>query len=294
MRALFKALLKGSGTPVLQTVDAAGETILSAGNIWTSAHARRIALREGGLEPGGVLCSAQGGFAAVIDLVACAIGGFTVLPLSTAGCAVLRSNVSETQGQGGAQIAFTAAEGGCTLHLARLPAALAQRPGALLAVPGAAADPLAALRVFTGAEIERELVQLAQRLSPVQGGARLSYRSGQHDTGLVCDLLLAMTCRQTIYLRDAGATDPRTAIAEMIDLAVDEVAMPPAMREAVAREARRAGPAERAVLSRIRVFSEKAQRGATRGSAQVSAERLVPAPPQPKPAASAQLLVPLF
>jgi len=233
MRALFKALLKGSGTPVLQTLDGGEETILSAGNIWTSAHTRRIALSDAGLARGGLVGSAAGGFQAIIDFVACAIGGFVYLPLSPEGWARLRADLAARPVEAPAGTMLIGADGASTFHPGVLPAALggAERLAGcqlVLAGPGGAT-------CFTGAALESGLAALAARLATPQGGTRLSACGHHHAIGFVVDTLLALTRRQTIYLRRPDPARPAAQwIAEFRELGVEDLVMPPALLAASA------------------------------------------------------------
>ncbi|MEE4206885.1 MAG: hypothetical protein V2I39_11370 [Erythrobacter sp.] len=213
MRALFKELLKGHGTPVLQTRDAEGETILSAANIWTSAHARRIELRESGLAPGNMLVSEpRSAFEAVIDLVACAIGGFVYLPAAAPAPASLRDRIAAT-------------------------------PGALLALPGC--DPA----ILTGKAIAEAITRLSRELGTPVGGTRLSCRASHCDKGLVIDLLLGLWNRQTIHLRAPDWLAHAEGIAEAVSLDVDDLVLAPADLDALGDLA----PQARAGLSRMRL-----------------------------------------
>jgi len=260
MRALFKQLMKGSGTPVLQTCDARGETILSAGNIWTSAHARRNALREEGLVPGDVLCGERGGFDSVIDFVACTIGGFVYLPLESQGLAALRAQLARGQCSGREGIVLVDQRGAHEHFRCGLPALLdplRDSPGALLALAGAGPEGhRPRLAIMTGPGIERQLVALADALGTPIGGTRLSWRGAHRDAGFIADLLLGLFARQTIYLRCPGrGFAPQAMIEEALDLSVDDLVITPAMIEPVARAALTLEPGARRALAAIRLHT---------------------------------------
>ncbi|MEQ8410967.1 MAG: hypothetical protein RIC51_05380 [Erythrobacter sp.] len=252
MRALFKDLLKGSGTPVIQTAGPEGETILSAANIWTSAHARRIGLREQGLLPGDVLCAGSGPFTAAIDFVACCIGGFTYLPLAPENLAALSDELRKRPIAGRAGAAFADDAGRVAHHAGRLPASLAalhEAPQAQLALLSPE------LAHFTGEELVRAIARLSKDLSTPVGGARLTRRGAYDDAGFVTDLLLGLYNRQTIYWRGAPRPDEVDTLAELFALEIDDLVLGPAMIEPLAEAADRLAAATRPALSRIRLHT---------------------------------------
>lgn len=257
MRALFKQLLKASGTPVLQTCEGGEETILSAGNIWTSAHARRVELAERGLMRGAVLCSNAGGFRAVVDFVACTIGGFVYLPVTPARLGALRRQAAAQPVASESGISFSSERDAWVYHPRTLPAALAPIgavPGAQLALYAGAASALSDVHVFTGEAICTWLDRLAARFATPEGGTRLTCRAAHHDAGFVADLLLGLTRRQTIYLR-RPAPAPLDLLREALALGVDDLVLAPAMLEGLAQEAGQLAHDERARLRQVRLHA---------------------------------------
>lgn len=256
MRELFKSILKSSGTPVLQTFTAEGETILSAGNIWTSAHVRRIALREAGLAPGDVLCSASPGFAAVIDFVACAIGGFAYFPVSPELFATLHFQLAgrAIPGRAGIMLAHGT-------RMAHYPAILPEVLHPLIASSGAvpalilarSARPPLELSTYSGEAIAVWLRDLTSRLGARAGSTRLSYRAAHHDVSFVVDLMLGIYNRQTIYLRPSDPSSAAAMVREMIDLDIDDLVLSPAMIEPLARKVHLLDAATRNRLSAMRL-----------------------------------------
>lgn len=259
MRALFRHLLKGSGTPVLQTLGADGETILSAGNIWTSAHVRRIELTGEGLKPGDMVCSAAGGFASVIDFVACAIGGFVYLPVAAETLSVLRHQLTAGPADGGKAMLLIDGQRRSVLHRSRLPAALRaieDMPDARLAliVPDRG-DPLGEVELFTSACLEARLAGLSGRLGTPAGGSRLSCSMHHQGRGFVVDLLLGLYTRQTLYLRTGERRSAAALAGEVIALAIDDLVMAPAMLAAFARDCRSLPWTTRAALAPVRAHT---------------------------------------
>jgi len=259
MRALFKHILKGNGTPVLQTLGADGETILSAGNIWTSAHTRRIELSDRGLDPGDVVCSEVGGFQSVVDFVACAIGGFVYVPAAPEAFAALQQQVATRPLVSRTGILLIDSEQQCAFHPSRLPAALHcvhHAPNARLALiaPGPS-NPLTTVNTFTSGFIEDRLARLSACLGTPVGGSRLSYSTNHHDCGFVVDLLLGIINRQAIYLRSGESTRAADMVSEVLGLAADDLVMPPAMLEAFARECQTLPSATRTALASVRVHT---------------------------------------
>jgi len=259
MRATFKQLLKGSGTPVLQARDADCETILSAGNIWTSAHARRIELRERGLDPGDYLCCApRGSFQAIIDFVACAIGGFIYAPVATGCFGSLRRELMNISVACRASMMLCDEQGRLEYHSSRLPpsfAAILPEPGALLALPLAASADGPSFRVFTGDTVESGLDRLTRDLGTVCGATRLTGRCSHHDAGFVADLLLGLCNRQTIYLRGDGASSAAQIVREALELEVDDLVLAPSSIEPFVMAAGRLCERELAALARIRLHT---------------------------------------
>lgn len=255
MRALFKQIMKGSGTPVLQTCEGGEETILSAGNIWTSAHARRIELSERGLEPGAVLCSDVGGFEAVIDFVACAIGAFVYLPVTTSRLWALQRRLVAEPLACEAGILFVAGDGAAEHYPHTLPAELAaisRTQGAQLALYRNESRPLAGVSVFTGAQLAAWLNLLSIRLGTPKGGTRLTYGVVHHDPGLVTDLLLGLYNRQTIYIRKPDRSARQTMLREVFDLEVDDLVLAPLMLDGLERAVSNLSLERLARLRRIR------------------------------------------
>jgi len=259
MRAFFKQLLKGRGTPVLQARNGDGETILSAGNIWTSAHARRIELRENGLAPGDALCCApMGSFQAAIDFVACAIGGFVYVPVEADRAAALLDDVAKMRAATRRGILFCDSQGGIECHHSRLPACLAAKlpePGALLALPPAADADSSPFRIFTADAIENAVARLTHDLGTPSGGTRLTMRSSHGDAGFVADLLLGLCNRKTIYLRAETTSGASETLSEALDLEVDDLVLSPASIESFAEASGRLGERQSAGLARIRLHT---------------------------------------
>lgn len=256
MRTFFKQLLKGSGTPVIQTSGPQGETILSAGNIWTSAHARRIALRDRGLAPGDVLCAEAGPFAAAVDFVACCIGGFTYLPLAPGGLQRFADELREGSVCGRAGIALADRAGAVRHHPARLPASLAalhDAQEAQLALLSPEFSP--ELSFLTGDDLQRALSRLSREFATPVGGARLTRRGAWHDAGFVTDLLLGLANRQTIFWRGGERPDEADTLAEVFALGIDDLVLAPAMVEPFAEAAARLAGTTRAALSRVRLHT---------------------------------------
>lgn len=258
MRALFKELMKASGTPVLQTCEDGVETILSAGNIWTSAHARRIALAERGLAPGAVLCSDVGGFQAVIDFVASTIGGFVYLPVTRARSLALRHQLAMAPVADAAGIMFAGGQHDGDHAPDALPSALAairRVTAAQLALYRDEAMAPANLAAWTGDQLEECLAALSARLGTPKGGTRLTCSPVHHDPGFVVDLLLGLCNRQTIYIRyperDAGAI----VLREAIDLEVDDLVLAPPMLDSMAQALRHLAPEDWLRLRRTRLHT---------------------------------------
>lgn len=258
MRALFKQILKASGTPVLQTRQGGEETILSAGNIWTSAHARRIQLCDRGLAPGAVVCSDASGFLAVVDFVACTIGGFVYLPVTPSQLQTLQNQVETQPVASRTGIAFIGGPTGWDYHPDLLPRRLAGidvMRGAQLAFYRDTPDHMACFAAFTGRTIEAWLDDLSARLGTPAGGARLSYAAGHHGLGFVVDLLLGIYNSQTIYLRDGAETSSDEMFDELIELEIDDLVLVPRMLNALAREARYGGKQSRMKIRRVRLHA---------------------------------------
>lgn len=258
MRALFKQLLKASGTPVLQTRRCGEETILSAGNIWTSAHARRIELCDLGLAPGVVVCSDASGFLAVVDFVACTIGGFVYLPVTASRLRALQRQVEMQPVESRAGIAFIGGPTSWDHHPDLLPCGLAgvdMLPGLQLALYRDTPDHIAGFSAFTGETIEAWLEELSVRLRTPVGGTRLSYGSAHQGLGFVVDLLLGIYNRQTIYLRDFAEISSQEMLSELLELAVDDLVLAPRMLDALAHEAQPAGKKSRMKVRRIRLHA---------------------------------------
>ncbi len=258
MRALLKAILKGSGTPVLQTLARREETILSAGNIWTSAHARRIAWRERGLMQGAVLCSDAASPEAVVDFVACAIGGFVYFPVGPVRLRALRQNLALRPLANRAGIAFADKSGGWEHHPHLLPCLLAgleAHEGAMLALEPATSSPGEELIILTASVIETWLAAETARLVTLQGGTRLTYGAPHHGRGFLADLLLAVYSRQTIHIRDGEAAGERAVLAEILALDIDDLVLRPAMLPGLGREAERLDERARARLQQVRLHA---------------------------------------
>ncbi len=258
MRTLFKQILKASGTPVLQTRRDGEETILSAGNIWTSAHARRIELCDRGLMPGAVVCSGASGFQAVVDFVACTIGGFVYLPVTASGLRALQRQVEMQPAGSRVGIAFIAGPNAWDHHPDLLPgglAGVAALRGAQLALYWDTPDHMAGFAVFTGETIEAWLEDLSVRLRTPAGGTRLSYGTANHGLGFVVDLLLGVYNRQTIYLRDCADTSAQKMLSEILELDIDDLVLVPPMLDALARESYPFGKQSRMKTRRIRLHA---------------------------------------
>lgn len=259
MRTLFKQILKGNGIPVLQTLDADGETILSAGNIWTSAHARRIELSERGLNSGDVVCSEVGGFQSLVDFVACTIGGFVYVPVAPMAFAVFQHQIAACPMESHKGILLIDGQDKCAFYPLRLPAALRpihNMPTAQLAL--LVTDPSNALmtvNTFTSEFIEDRLAKLSASLRTPVGGSRLSYSTKHYDCGFVFDLLLSIYNRQTVYVRSGRGTSTANILSEVLDLAVDDLVMTPSMLEAVARECQTLPLKTRKALASVRAHT---------------------------------------
>lgn len=251
MRAFFKQLLKGSGTPVIQTVGPQGETILSAANIWTSAHARRIALRERGVAPGDVVCGAPGPFEAAVDFVACCIGGFTYVPLAHGRLPALGEELAARPVPGRSGFAIVE-DDEIAHHPAELPeslAALHDAPHAQLALflPG--------LAHFTGKQLERVLERLSGEFATSAGGARLTRREALQDAGFVSDFLLGLSCRQTIHWRGQQRPDEAETLAEIFARGIDDLVLPPRLLAPFDQVASRLAEETRSALLRVRLHT---------------------------------------
>lgn len=258
MRALFKELMKASGTPVLQTCEGGVETILSAGNIWTSAHARRIELAERGLAPGAVLCSALGGFQAVIDFVAATIGGFVYLPVTPARSLALRQDLAAAPIADATGILFAGGQHDGDHSPDAVPSALApirSVRGAQLALYGDEAAPPASVAVWTGDQLAACLAALSARLGTPMGGTRLTCSPVHHGPGFVVDLLLGLCNRQTIFIRHPARGAGETVVREAIDLEVDDLVLVPPMLDRMAHTLRQLGPEDRLRLGRTRLHT---------------------------------------
>lgn len=251
MREMLKQILAGRGTPVLQTWHHGEETILSAGNIWTSAHTRRIELRDGGLVPGTVLCSDAEGFQAVIDFVACAIGGFVYFPATSQS---LRSLMQQTVFKSIASssgIAFVNGTRGWQHHPDCLPASLAAIEGLAAAQLIVRSEP-AGLSIFTSHEIEAWLNGLSTEWGTPEAGTRLSYIRAHHDFSFVTDLLLGLRNRQTIYLRNEGKISASDMLIEILELGADDLVLSAGALDKLDRGSRQLGVSCREGLRRIR------------------------------------------
>lgn len=258
MRALFKQLMKASGTPVLQTLEGGVETILSAGNIWTSAHARRIELAERGLAPGAVLCSELGGFQAVIDFVAATIGGFVYLPVMPARSLALRQQLATAPVAHAPGIMFAGGLADGDHSPDALPAALApirRVRGALLASYRDEAAALASVAAWTGDQLAAWLASLSARLGTPTGGTRLTCNPVHHGPGFVVDLLLGLYNRQTIFIRNPAPGAGEIIVREAIDLEVDDLVVVPPMLDGMAHTLRQLGPEDRSRLRRTRLHT---------------------------------------
>lgn len=260
MRAFWKERLKGKGTPVLQTLGPQGETILSAANIWTCAHARRIELRDHGLERGGVLCSAIGGFQSAIDFVACAIGGFVYLPTGSDALAGFRRETEEQPSAAKGRLILVD-EAGALEHCpsACLPdwlEMLGETPNSLLALLGDDGLRRKGLpRVFTGEAIEARLGELSRRIAWGADGTRLSYDFRHFSEDLIDDLLSGLSDRQTILLRQSEGLSARQIIDEALHVCADDVVLPAGLIEPVLCEASRLDLGARSAVSQIRFYS---------------------------------------
>lgn len=258
MRALFKQIMKASGTPVLQTFARGVETILSAGNIWTSAHARRIELAEQGLVPGAVLCSELGGFQAVIDFVASTIGGFVYLPVTPTQSKALRQELAAEPIASDAGIMFAGRSGKGDLDRHALPAALAPIPavhGAQLALYQDQVPGLPAVCAFTGDQLTLWLAALSVQFETPAGGTRMTCRPVHHAPGFVADLLLGLYNRQTIYIRRPARGAVQTVLREAIDLDVDDLVLDPAMLDCLPQAASHLACASGSRLRRTRLHT---------------------------------------
>lgn len=259
MRALFKQILKDKGIPVLQTLDADGETILSAGNIWTCAHARRMELSGRGLNLGDIVCSEVGGFESIIDFVACSIGGFVYLPVGPEAFATLRHQILASPLESHKGVLLIDAQELCEFHPFRLPPALKSVhnvPDAQLVLTVSnPSNPLATVDAFTSDFIEDWLARLSASLGTPAGGSRLSYSTHYNDCGFVVNLLLGIYNRQVIYLRNGKRTSAADMVSEVLDLAVDDLVMTPAMLEAFVRECQTLPSTTRTDLALVRVHT---------------------------------------
>lgn len=258
MRALFKELLKSSGTPVLQTFEGGAETILSAGNIWTSAHARRIELAERGLRPGAVLCSEIAGFQAVIDFVASTIGGFVYLPVSPSRARALRQQVTTAPVVHALGIMFAGGQHDGDHYPDALPAALAPIrfvSGTQLALYRDEARSLARIDAWTGDQLAAWLASLSVRLETPMGGTRLTCSPVNHDPSFVVDLLLGLCNRQTIHIRNPARDAGDIILREAIDLEVDDLVLAPPMLDGMAQTLRRLAPEDWLRLRRTRLHT---------------------------------------
>lgn len=258
MRALFKELLKSSGTPVLQTYEGGAETILSAGNIWTSAHTRRIALTERGLTPGAVLCSDVGGFQAVIDFVASTIGGFVYLPVTPARSLALRQQLETAAIADAAGIMFAYGQHDGDHFPDALPAALAPIrivSGAQLALYRDETSSLTRIDAWTGDQLTAWLAALSVGLETPMGGTRLTCSPLHHNPSFVVDLLLGICCRQTIHIRNPARDAGEIILREAIDLEVDDLVFAPAMLDGMAETFRRLATEDWLRLQRTRLHT---------------------------------------
>ncbi|MCL9999192.1 MAG: hypothetical protein NBV68_07410 [Erythrobacter sp.] len=258
MRALFKELLKASGTPVLQTLEGGVETIMSAGNIWTSAHARRIALAERGVAPGAVLCSQAGGFQAVIDFVASTIGGFVYLPVTPARSLALRQQLAMAPIADVAGIMFAGGQHDGDHSPDALPSVLAPIRvvrGAQLALYRDDAMALASVAAWTGDQLAALLAALSARLGTPMGGTRLTCSPVHHDAGFVIDLLLGLCNRQTIHIRNPAHDAGVLVLREAIDLEVDDLVFAPPMLDGMTQALRHLAPEGWLRLRRTRLHT---------------------------------------
>lgn len=238
MRALLKDLLKARGTPVLQAFEGGVETILSAGNIWTSAHARRIELAGCGLTPGAVLCSEVGGFQSVIDFVACTIGAFVYLPVTSTRAMALRQQLGTAPVADEAGIMFTGGQRSQDYYPNALPAALTpirSVSAAQVALYRDEAGSLASASVWTGDQLSEWIATLSVQLETPTGGTRLSCCSVHHDPSFVVDMLLGLYHRQTIYVRMSARCAGRDVFDEAIDLEVDDLVLSPPLLDGLAQ-----------------------------------------------------------
>jgi len=257
MRAFLKELLKAAGTPVLQTFEGGDETILSAGNIWTSAHARRIELAERGLMSGAVLCSAAGGFQAVIEFVACAIGGFVYLPVSSTRWMALRQELATASVAQAPRIIFASEREDANCVSESLSAALAPIPfiqGAHLALYRDE-GPTASVDTWTGDQLTELLSALSVRLGTPIEGTRMTCNPAHHEAGFVADLLLGLYNRQTIYIRRADRSTGVEVVREAIDLEVDDLVLAPPLLDYLAQTVDNLSVADRRKLQRIRLHT---------------------------------------
>lgn len=205
-----------------------------------------------------MVCSKVGGHQSLVDFVACAIGGFVYVPVAPNAFTALRHQVEARPLCGSKGILLIDGQAQGALYPSRLPAALkpvADVPDAQLALIVENPSNLLSTVIFTSDFIEDRLAGLSACLGTPVGGSRLSYSTRHHDCGFIVDLLLAITNRQTIYLRDGASTSAAEMVREVLDLAADDLVMTPAMLEAFARECQTLPPSIRTALSSVRAHT---------------------------------------
>jgi hypothetical protein len=211
------------------------------------------------MAPGDILCFEGTAFQAVVDFVACVIGGFVFLPVSRPRL----SQFSQQLGQGTQQSSrslFMAGEAGqCELTRCSLPPALSclnDIGEAQLVLLGNEKERWFERLVALSAErLVEQLLSLSASIRPEPGSSRLTCLPAFNSYGFVLDLLQGVYDRQTIYLRRSAEATTSAVVTEAIDLEVDDLAVTPALLEQVCDEASTLDDAARERLGRMRVHT---------------------------------------
>jgi long-subunit acyl-CoA synthetase (AMP-forming) len=224
----WRDIFKESANPVAYRYVNGRAEIVSAANFWTLGLRRRHELRRLGVRSGEFLFTPAVGFELIIELIACAMGDYVLVPISER----VREVVCDSGGVRSAWYAYGSEcrRISCNLNSDEIAGDIA----VVLYTSGTSGLPKAI--GLTGSGIINQLICHAEYLKLQEGETRLCLLPHWHAFGFVLDLCLGLYARQTLLIEPAAATSIKLIEQLVHSEGVAHLAIVPRLLEMLVRK----------------------------------------------------------
>lgn len=225
--ALEKVLRK-KGSPVIEAIyDLNGDsTLLSAANLWVLALERKKMLHRQGMRSGDILCVASDAKDLLVNLVACAIGGWIFWPVKKADL----EKFSIAEGDLAQNIFIESNRFVTRVTQPQIDwSFLTDDTVLLLSTSGTTGS--SRVIGFSGGALLDQIANINAGLACLSESSRLIVLPFHHCFGLILDLLAGLFASQQLHLRNSGIFTPEKILKTIKENEIQHMSLVPRMAD---------------------------------------------------------------